>query len=306
MSRSHTASTDRLIPPLRSLDAPRSIKPSSGSGTGALEKRKRGVNGDGGIRHGADRHTSGCAAGYGPPRVAAVAKAHVHLRAAAQHSQSRSNVKYKTWGEEVLSTSAHRRAEPGHRQTLELSISNKAGLSLWSKQKEKKEAKPNLRPLEDSAKQKNVEPRRWGCRGCRRSASPSPTWSWPPSPPLLLVISKKKALKRALSVVAMLLPRQSPLDSGTAAAGRGICRRRGSGGEGWVGPLGGDRCSSGPWVGLGFAWRRGRSALGFHEGCGSIFHFSCSVGQGPCALCWFRSKSRNFIYCKFVMSRCRR
>ena len=49
MSRSHISWTDRLIPPLRSLDAPRSIKPSSGSGTGALEKRKCGVNGDGGM-----------------------------------------------------------------------------------------------------------------------------------------------------------------------------------------------------------------------------------------------------------------
>ena len=81
MSRSHTASIDRLIPPLRSLDAPRSMKRSSGSGTGALEKQKRGVNGDG-----ADRRTSGYAAGYGPPRVAAIPEAHVHLRAAAQHS----------------------------------------------------------------------------------------------------------------------------------------------------------------------------------------------------------------------------
>jgi hypothetical protein len=41
--------TDRLIPSLRSLDAPRSINPSSGLGTGALEKQKRGVNGDGGM-----------------------------------------------------------------------------------------------------------------------------------------------------------------------------------------------------------------------------------------------------------------
>ena len=48
-------------------------------------------------------------------------------------------------------------------------------------------------------------PRRWGCRGCRRSASPSRTRSSPPSPPAATKLSppylkKENALSLALSL----------------------------------------------------------------------------------------------------------
>ena len=123
--------------PLESLDTTRSSKPNQ------AVAQEQSTLVDGAEQRQTDRRTSGCAARNGPPREAAVAEADVHLRAAQQLIQIHHII-----GKQNRSTSAQRRGES---EQITKFTAASGRLS------------------------KTNAPRRWGCRGCRRSASPSPT-----------------------------------------------------------------------------------------------------------------------------------